>query len=193
MTWEENPMTPIKTAARPYRGASLIALICLSWSCRALAEGTNLVCNKGPDELVIATLVENSNEVSLRCEMQRVGCHVVAEGWFHLAPGKCQQVALGNRWETYLSIYAMTASGKYEPRKYTVKEGYRPYRDGPISTGLQGLSLCAPQKEFKVRYEGIISNVLQTKTLSCVAGTIAIPINAVMHSDGNTRARVYFN
>lgn len=81
------------------------------------AEVQNVLCNKTVTDYYYATLHEDIDGISLRCELQRQNCQVKVEGWFRLKPGDCNALPIGTAWTTYLAIMYTGKDGEpHAPR-----------------------------------------------------------------------------
>jgi hypothetical protein len=175
-----------------FRGLLAAAFFMLAavWSAPARADAGNVLCNDGTTPIYFATIIEDIDAISLRCELGRKDCHVQVSGWYLLGPGKCGNLASGSHWTTYLSVYSKRADGKTRASSFKVNPSFYDNNE-EASSGVKDLSICAdPVKEFERRYEGTINEVLG-KPQSCANGDERIPINLVMRSQGNVELTLH--
>ena len=159
-----------------YQFALRLAVIWFSTLCGVAIGGEHRICNEGERDLLYAVVREWEDGLSLRCELQRVNCHLEIQDWFTLKPDQCNDVMVGVSWTTYLSIYEQGKDGKTKPVTY-------PKSDNEDSSGvLTGAYLCLPNAKFHVRLEGNLKQGLAA-TKSCASSASLSPINLWMRSE----------
>jgi hypothetical protein len=178
----------MKSIARIVFGFLLLPAV----ASHADAGGTNKLCNGRQSDIVFAMIHENSNDSDARCELQRSRCYVTFQGWYTLRPGVCMEVAVGNRWESYLSIFVKdTADGQYRPEAFPVNDRFHKDRNEKYS-GVVNVNVCMPVGPFRKQLPGALTPMLNP-VVACESGEALHPINYVMRSEPDTHVVVTLN
>ena len=138
------------------RIASIVLLLSAVAS-HADAAGTNKLCNGRQTDVIFAMIHETSNDSDASCERQRSQCTVTLQGWYTLKPGVCMEVAVGDRWESFLSIFVKDApDGRYRPEIFPVNDRFRRDRNEKNS-GVVNVNVCIPVGPFKKQVPGALA------------------------------------
>jgi len=156
------------------------------------ATGTNRLCNGRQTDIVFAAIHENSDDPDVRCELQRSRCSVTLQGWYTLKPGVCMDVDVGNRWESYLSIFVKdTAEGQFRPEAFPVNDRF--YKDrNQKNSGVVNVTACMPVGPFKKKLPGALAPMLSS-AVACDSGEALHPVNYVMRGGPDTHIMVTLN
>ena len=161
-------------------------------ACEAGATGTNKLCNGRQTDIVFGVIHENSSDSNSRCELQGSQCNVTLQGWYTMRPGACMDVDVGNRWESYLSIFVKdTAAGQYRPEAFPVNDRF--YEDATEkSSGVVNVTACMPVGPFKKKVPGALAPMLNS-AVACDPGEAPHPVNFVMRGGPQTHVVVTLN
>ncbi|MDN8618866.1 hypothetical protein [Variovorax ginsengisoli] len=167
-------------------------VLLLSVALHAGAAGTNKLCNGRLTDVVLAVIHEHSEQADASCELQPSQCQVTLQGWYTMGPGACVNVDVGDRWESYLSIFVKdTADGPYRPESFPVNDRF--YRDrDEKNAGVVGVAVCMPVGPFRKKVPGTLAPLLKSAT-ACGAGEALHPVNLVMRSGPETHVVVTLN
>ncbi len=156
------------------------------------ATGTNKLCNGRQTDVVFAVIHESSGDSGSRCELQGSQCYVTLQGWYTMRPGACMDVDVGNRWESYLSIFVKdTADGPYRPETFPVNNRF--HEDTKeMNSGVVNVTACMPVGPFKKKLPGALAPMLNS-AVSCDPGEALHPINYVMRGGPQTHVVVTLN
>ncbi|MDM0047621.1 hypothetical protein [Variovorax sp. J22R115] len=156
------------------------------------ATGTNKLCNGRQTDVVFAVIHEHSDDSDARCELQRSQCYVTLQGWYTMRPGACMNVDVGNRWESYLSIFVKdTADGQYRPETFPVHNRFYTDRN-EMNSGVVNVTACMPVGPFEKKVPGTLAPVLNP-VVACAPGEALHPVNYVMRGGPETHVMVTLN
>lgn len=114
------------------------------------------------------------------CQLQRLRCHVKADGWYELSPNKCNFIVPGTWWQVYLSVFR-TDGDKWVAADFPLRELDR--NEVGLS-GVTGLSLCG---KYRVNFERDVSATLkEARDETCGGDLRAIPVNLVVRGAPQT-------
>jgi hypothetical protein len=168
-----------------------VVLLCAVAS-HAGATGTNKLCNGRQTDIVFAVIHESSEDSNARCEVQGSRCYVTLQGWYTMKPGVCMDVDVGNRWESYLSIFVKdTAGGRYRPETFPVNDRFSKDRNEKNS-GVVDVTACMPVGPFKKKLPGALAPMLHSAA-ACDPGEALHPINYVMRGGPEMHVMVTLN
>ncbi|MDM0078843.1 hypothetical protein QTH90_30860 [Variovorax sp. J2P1-59] len=156
------------------------------------ATGTNRLCNGRQTDVVFAVIHERSDDSASRCDLQGSRCYVSLQGWYTMKPGACMDVDVGNRWESYLSIFVKdAAAGQYRPEIFPVNDWF--YKDSDVkNSGVVNVTACMPVGPFKKKQPGALALVLNS-AVACDPGEALHPVNFVIRGGPETYVMVTLN